>query len=103
MRVTVFAPNGREIAFRDPGMGVSFGELAAIDGQPRSASVGALSDAVLASMFRIPVAAGDPAVAGAQFNVWRTTGSAAELPVIPRSLPIKPGTVLTLARSNSPR
>lgn len=50
VRVTVFSPSGREISFRDLGAGQSFGELAAIDGAPRSATVFALSDAVLASM-----------------------------------------------------
>ena len=38
-RATVFSPNGREVAFRDLESGESFGELAAIDGQPRSSNV----------------------------------------------------------------
>ncbi|MEZ5826552.1 MAG: Crp/Fnr family transcriptional regulator [Geminicoccaceae bacterium] len=38
-RATIFSPNGREVAFRDLRAGDSFGELAAIDPQPRSANV----------------------------------------------------------------
>jgi CRP-like cAMP-binding protein len=50
VRVTVFSPSGKEVAFRDLPAGRCFGELAAIDGAPRSATVIALSDTVLASM-----------------------------------------------------
>ncbi len=50
VRVTVFSPSGKEVSFRDLPVGKSFGELAAIDGAPRSATVIALSDTVLASM-----------------------------------------------------
>jgi len=53
VRVTVFAPNGTEIAFRDLSAGASFGELSAIDGLARSASVVALADSVLASLSRV--------------------------------------------------
>lgn len=52
VRVTFFAPNGREIAFRDLSDGASFGELSAIDGRMRSASVVALAPTVLASLTR---------------------------------------------------
>jgi CRP/FNR family transcriptional regulator, cyclic AMP receptor protein len=52
VRVTIYAPNGQEIAFRDLGEGKSFGELAAIDGQSRSASVVALAPTWLASLSR---------------------------------------------------
>jgi len=38
-RATIFSPNGREVSFRDLRSGESFGELAAIDRQPRSANV----------------------------------------------------------------
>src|SRR5262245_25272902 len=38
-RVTLFSESGREIAYRDVGPGEIFGELAGIDGKPRSASV----------------------------------------------------------------
>ncbi len=50
VRVTVFSSSGKEIAFRDLPSGKSFGELSAIDGAPRSATVIALNDTVLASM-----------------------------------------------------
>lgn len=43
VRVTIYAESGREVAFRDLGEGGSFGELSAIDGRPRSASVVALT------------------------------------------------------------
>jgi len=52
VRVTFFAQNGREIAFRDLADGASFGELSAIDGRMRSASVVALAPTVLASVSR---------------------------------------------------
>lgn len=39
VRVTLFSASGREVAFRDLGPGEMFGELAAIDGGPRSANV----------------------------------------------------------------
>ena len=38
-RVTLFSANGREVAYRDIHRGDIFGELAAIDGKARSASV----------------------------------------------------------------
>lgn len=50
LKVTVFSEAGREISFRELGEGQSFGELSAIDGQPRSASVIAVSDASVGSM-----------------------------------------------------
>jgi CRP-like cAMP-binding protein len=50
VRVTIFSPSGKEISFRDLPAGKSFGELSAIDGAPRSATVIALNDTVLASM-----------------------------------------------------
>jgi CRP-like cAMP-binding protein len=50
VRVTVFSPSGKEVSFADLPAGKSFGEMAAIDGAPRSATVIALSDTVLASM-----------------------------------------------------
>lgn len=48
VRVTALSPGGREVSFRDLDAGNSFGELAAIDGGQRSATVQALSEAVLA-------------------------------------------------------
>jgi CRP/FNR family cyclic AMP-dependent transcriptional regulator len=50
VRVTIFSPSGKEVSFADLPAGKSFGEMAAIDGAPRSATVIALSDTVLASM-----------------------------------------------------
>ncbi len=50
VRVTIFSPSGKEVSFRDLPAGKSFGELAAIDGAPRSATVIALCDSVLTSM-----------------------------------------------------
>lgn len=50
LKVTLFSEAGREVAFRELTEGQSFGELSAIDGQPRSASVIALTDAVVGSM-----------------------------------------------------
>ena len=50
VRVTVFSLSGKEVAFRDMRAGQSFGELAAIDGGPRSANVAALADTLIASM-----------------------------------------------------
>lgn len=41
-RATVYSEGGRAVAYRDIGPGDIFGELAAIDGKPRSASVVAL-------------------------------------------------------------
>ena len=50
VRVIVYSPAGKEVAFRDLDAGKSFGELSAVDGEPRSANVIALTDTVLASM-----------------------------------------------------
>ena len=50
VRVTVFSLSGKEVAFRDMRAGQSFGELAAIDGKPRSANVVALAESLIASM-----------------------------------------------------
>lgn len=52
VRITIFAPNGQEISFRDLRAGASFGELSAIDGQARSASAVALAPSTLASLSR---------------------------------------------------
>jgi CRP-like cAMP-binding protein len=52
VRVTIFAAGGQEVAFRDLGAGKSFGELSAIDGQARSASVVALEASWIASLSR---------------------------------------------------
>lgn len=50
VQVTLFSLGGREVILRDLAEGEMFGELAAIDGQPRSASIIALSNCVLASI-----------------------------------------------------
>jgi len=50
LRVTVFALNGRQLTFREVGAGGHFGELAAIDGEPRSADVLTLRPSVVASL-----------------------------------------------------
>jgi CRP-like cAMP-binding protein len=50
VRVTVYAASGKEVSFRDLGAGQMFGELSAIDGQPRSATVIALQETVMARM-----------------------------------------------------
>lgn len=52
VRVTIFAAGGQEVAFRDLGAGKSFGELSAIDGHARSASVVALEPSLIASLSR---------------------------------------------------
>ncbi len=50
VRVVNYSMSGREITFSDLEMGSHFGELAAIDGLPRSASVMALEDVRVAAL-----------------------------------------------------
>ena len=50
VRVIVYAASGKEVSFRDLGAGQMFGELSAIDGRPRSATVIALQEALMARM-----------------------------------------------------
>ena len=50
VRATTYAMSGRQTTFRDVHEGDCFGELAAIDGRPRSADVVAVKDTLLASM-----------------------------------------------------
>jgi CRP-like cAMP-binding protein len=50
LKVTLFSESGREVEFRELNAGQSFGELSAIDGQPRSANVIAQTDAVVGNM-----------------------------------------------------
>lgn len=48
LRVTLLASDGREVPFEDLAAGQMFGELAAIDGLPRTTGVVALTDVTLA-------------------------------------------------------
>ena len=52
VRVVNYSLAGREITLDDVGAGSYFGELAAIDGRPRSASVMALAETLVASLPR---------------------------------------------------
>lgn len=45
VRISVYSAAGKEVTFRDLESGAMFGELSAIDGQPRSANVVAKTDA----------------------------------------------------------
>lgn len=50
VQVTLFSLGGREVILRSLGEGAIFGEIAAIDGHPRSATIVALSSCSLASI-----------------------------------------------------
>jgi CRP/FNR family transcriptional regulator, cyclic AMP receptor protein len=50
VRVTIFSLQGSVVMIGDLGAGEIFGEMAAIDGQPRSASIVALTPCTIASM-----------------------------------------------------
>ena len=50
LRVVAHSPAGREVSFRDTGAGEIIGEIAALDGRPRSATVVALQDSLLARL-----------------------------------------------------
>jgi CRP/FNR family transcriptional regulator, cyclic AMP receptor protein len=50
VRVTSFSAGGRQVTFRDEEAGEMFGDLAAIDAQPRSADVLALDGLLVASL-----------------------------------------------------
>lgn len=66
VRVVLYSVSGREITLDDIGPGGHFGELAALDGEPRSASVMAVEPSLVASLgdeaFR-KVATENPAMA----------------------------------------
>lgn len=80
LRVIIYAPDGRPVLFRDIGPGETVGELAAIDGKPRSASVEARTNSEVLAMdarkFRDLVAR-EPSVAMAMLR--RTIGLVREL------------------------
>lgn len=48
LRVMALSPGGRELSFRDAAAGETLGEMAALDGRPRSATVVALQESLLA-------------------------------------------------------
>jgi CRP/FNR family cyclic AMP-dependent transcriptional regulator len=50
VRVVNYSASGREVSFDDVEAGGFFGELSAIDGRPRSASVVAMTDTIVASL-----------------------------------------------------
>jgi CRP/FNR family cyclic AMP-dependent transcriptional regulator len=50
VRVTTYSSAGKQVTFSDEGAGEIFGDMAAIDGERRSADVIALDDALIASM-----------------------------------------------------
>jgi len=50
VRVVIYSVSGKEVSFRDIDAGNYFGEFSAIDGKPRSASVVALTDTLVAFM-----------------------------------------------------
>lgn len=52
LRVLLFSPDGREVSVRELRAGQMFGELAAIDGLPRSATVVAVAPSVIIAMSR---------------------------------------------------
>lgn len=51
-RVSIYSADGQRVSFRDIAAGTIFGELSAIDGHPRSASVEAVEPCVAAVMRR---------------------------------------------------
>ena len=50
VRVTVYTASGRQVTFRDLAEGETFGEIAAVDGGPRSVDVLALTEVLVAVM-----------------------------------------------------
>lgn len=50
VRATIYSQSGKEISFRDLGAGQMFGDLSAIDGEPRSANVVALMESLIITM-----------------------------------------------------
>lgn len=50
VRATLYSQSGKEVAFRELGAGETFGDLSAIDGEKRCATVVALENATIAAM-----------------------------------------------------
>ena len=50
VRIIIYSYDGRQVVFTDLGSGAMFGEIAAIDRKPRSASVEAIEDCTVASL-----------------------------------------------------
>jgi CRP-like cAMP-binding protein len=50
VRITIYSTTGRQVTFNDERAGAAFGELAAIDGKPRTADAVALESLLIASM-----------------------------------------------------
>ena len=50
VRVTIFSLKGKEVSYREVEAGEMFGEFAAIDGEPRSASIIAAEECLVAAM-----------------------------------------------------
>jgi CRP-like cAMP-binding protein len=50
VRITIYSAAGRQVTFNDERAGAAFGELAAIDGHPRTADAVALESVLIASM-----------------------------------------------------
>lgn len=50
VRATIYSASGKEVTFRDLGAGEMFGDLSALDGEPRSATVITLADSLVLSM-----------------------------------------------------
>lgn len=67
LRVTTYSANGRQVTFRDSLEGEHFGDIAAIDGKPRSADVVTLKPSVVAILDRdafLDLLRDEPVVAG---------------------------------------
>jgi len=67
VRITSYSQGGRQVTFRDIAAGEIFGEVAALDGEPRSADAIALDEALLASLSPTQFArlmAQEPAIGG---------------------------------------
>lgn len=71
VKVTIYSPEGREVAIRRIDAGGVFGDYAAIDQQPRSADVVAVNSVVVAQVSAaefLHLVTADPAVANAQMR-----------------------------------